>query len=249
MELQDLFFLGWKLQYLKRAGLYNSYVKNENYIYDNLEAIENTFKKIDIDRDILNRILRMKKTLDRYEIDERITDNDGNDLNEMVEVLFAQLNKELKELTIFESVKDCVLDKQCLVKLMNKEKTSFFDEEVWDELSDIAKSDYSDAAKCLLMGASTPATMITLRAAEDVVRRYYENKTGNDFSEKVWGSIINELKNLPDINKDLIEHLDYIRKTRRNLAQHPDKIYNQREAERIFMEIISSTHDIYADMK
>lgn len=113
----------------------------------------------------------------------------------------------------------------------------------------MAKSDFSDAAKCLLLGAATPASMITLRAAEDIVRRYYQYKTQQDFIGKAWGTITKELKTAPNVNMDLLQYLDYIRITKRNFTQHPDKIYTQREAERIFMEILSAAHDIYSDMQ
>jgi len=49
------------------------------------------------------------------------------------------------------------------------------------------------------------------------------------------------------INLDLISNLDYIRKTKRNITQHPDKIFNQREAESVFMQLISTVHDLYFD--
>ena len=47
---------------------------------------------------------------------------------------------------------------------------------IWDDLaaklSSTAKSDLEDSIKCLRCGIATPAAMISLRAAEDVVRKY-----------------------------------------------------------------------------
>jgi hypothetical protein len=40
------------------------------------------------------------------------------------------------------------------------------------KLSSTAKSDLEDSIKCLRCGIATPAAMISLRAAEDVVRKY-----------------------------------------------------------------------------
>jgi hypothetical protein len=61
------------------------------------------------------------------------------------------------------------------------------------------------------------------------------------------GMIVQELHKVPQINRKLLDYLDYIRSEKRNIAQHPDKIFTKRESERIFTEIVSATHDIYAD--
>ena len=46
----------------------------------------------------------------------------------------------------------------------------------------------------------------------------------------------------------MLNNLDFLRSEKRNIAQHPEKIFSQKEAERIFMDIISAVHDIYEDM-
>ena len=129
------------------------------------------------------------------------------------------------------------------------EQSAFFNNVIWTQLYEISKNDFSDAAKCLLLGAATPAAMITLRGAEEIVRQYYHYKTGKDYTEKPWGTITKELRGQKNVNQDLLQYLDYIRKTKRNLTQHLEKIYTQREAERIFMEILSAAHDIHSDMQ
>lgn len=51
------------------------------------------------------------------------------------------------------------------------------------------------------------------------------------------------------INKQLILYMDYIRSEKRNIAQHPTRIFTQKEAERMFMEIVCATHDIITALK
>jgi hypothetical protein len=88
--------------------------------------------------------------------------------------------------------------------------------------------------------------MVALRGMEAVIRKYYNLKTKKPAGRQNLGNIIDQLRIVKGINKRLIEHMDYIRSEKRNIAQHPNKIYSQREAERIFMEIVSATHDIFA---
>ncbi len=159
------------------------------------------------------------------------------------------LYSELNEVLTFQVVEDCCLDKSNLIKLMNVDSSVFFDKEVWEQITEIGKSDFSDAAKCLLVGASTPATMITMRATEEILKAYYIQKTESEPGRKTWGTLTDELKRVPEIDTSLIGHLDYLRTARRNITQHPNRTFTQREAERIFMEVIPTIHSIYSDME
>jgi len=186
--------------------------------------------------------------LEPYEEKKVVTEEDAIYLKERATTLIELISSELNELITFQVIEECCLDKVNLIKLMNSEKCVFFEDAIWKKISEIGKSDFSDAAKCLLIGAPTPATMITMRAAEEILRVYYTHKTENDPGRKTWGTMTDELKRVPDINESLIGHLDYLRKTHRNVAQHPNKTFTQREAERIFMEIIPTVHTMYSDM-
>lgn len=115
---------------------------------------------------------------------------------------------------------------------------SFFPKDVWNMLSIIQKSDINDACNCLLTKSWTPSVMISLRAAEDSIRKFYEFKTGNDSKRKGWKNIIDELSNIASINKSLLGYLDYIREIR-NTAEHPDEIFDQMEAERVFHQVVN----------
>ena len=148
----------------------------------------------------------------------------------------------------FIEFKKGALNQKALIFTSEGKPSNIFDKKVWKALPKIAQSDFSDAAKCLLVEASTPATMVALRGIEAVIRRYYAQKTKKASEKKNLGSIIKELHKTPQANKKLLDYLDYIRSEKRNIAPHPDKVFTQREAERIFMEIVSATHDIYAEI-
>jgi len=248
--LRNIYLVGSNLEYVKRGVRYGWKIFDDNYLYDGILRVQRCIEELGFSGDIesrLDSVLKLFKKLKDEETDTFVDPEKTLVLNN-IEALNGLILNKLNELIIFQAVKECALDKDCLIKLSNKEKTVMFDDRVWDELSDIAKSDYSDSAKCILTGAATPATMISLRAAEEEVRTYYTFKTGNEPGRKNWGTLITELKKEPDLKEELLNHLDYIRNAR-NIAQHPDKIYNQREAERIFMNVISMVHDIHEDMK
>jgi uncharacterized membrane protein len=117
-----------------------------------------------------------------------------------------------------------------------------------EKLTDIEKSDFSDAAKCLLLGTATPSVMVALRGAEASVRNYYQCKAQTDPGDKAWRQLTTELKNKATnlgIEDTFIGYLDYIGKAKRNFAQHPNKIYSLREAVIIFMQVVGLVEDIY----
>jgi len=248
LKLSDYLNIGHYLYYVEKGPSNNVPINGGHYLLYSLDQIEESLKSIKSFEKFENDIENLRNTMILYK-DNKIENKQYVDRIENYVLGFRSKFKEyIDNQIVFESVDNCTLDKNCLLKLRDQNQSPFFKSSIWENLSDIAKSDFSDAAKCLLLGASTPAVMITLRAAEDVVRNYYKYITGKDYNNKAWGSLLSELKKIDTINKDLIEHLDYLRKTRRNLAQHPDKVYNQREAELIFMEIISTTHDIFSDI-
>jgi hypothetical protein len=141
------------------------------------------------------------------------------------------------------------------VKRLLKGAKSFFKEDVWIRLSKTAKNDLADTVKCLLCNLPTPAVMISLRAIEDVLRQYYKYKTKQEPGRKNWKVILNELlakneKGGPkyNVNITLLGLLDYIRENERNVVEHPDKRFEQEEAEGIFSEVIKTINEIYRDI-
>ena len=63
--------------------------------------------------------------------------------------------------------------------------------------------------------------MVSLRASEDAVRKYYEFKSREKAGAADWKAILDRLLRREDVNRTLIGHLDYVR-TKRNEGEHPD---------------------------
>lgn len=247
-KLDRILDLGAMLEYIIRSPKIMPNVKGENFLYENIKRVEKSLISLGLNGSLKYQVQLMKEKLESYEEIKIIVPGDARFIQNKATTLLELIRYNLDEILTFEVIKECILDKPNLIKLMNSQNSIYFEEDIWNQLSEIGKSDFSDAAKCLLIGAPTPATMITMRGAEEILRLYYTHKTRNDPGKKTWGNLTDELKKVPGINEDLIGHLDYLRKTHRNVAQHPNKIFNQREAERVFMEINSMVHSIYSDM-
>ena len=234
MNLSDAYEQGMIINFLEHTPYTSPRVKGENFIIDNLRRILNTLKKHNISTTTQDEIENEIKLLDEsYTKKQRIKAEDASFLNEKVIHWSHYIQNELNERIVIEIFTDGTLN---FKKLLDGAQ-SFFPNEVWDSLSEISMSDLNDACSCLLTQSWTPAVMISLRASEDSIRKLYEIKTGMDTKKKGWNAILRELEEMKEINSNLLNYLDYIREIR-NTAEHPDKIFDQMEAERVFHQVV-----------
>jgi len=244
-----VFWFGSALEFIKQSDLAPYEVKGKGWL---LEMIYGALGFLEIcgikDDDIVLNMREWMAKLERtYKKGQKISKKDGKELSQDADRWQALIDKELCARPCIEFQKGA-LNQKALVDMSKGKPSSFFENDVWKELPKIAQSDFSDAAKCLLAGAATPATMVGLRGIEAVIREYYAAKTKKSTEKEDLFNIIKELEQMPQINKNLMGYIQYIRAEKRNIAQHPNRVFTQMEAERIFMEIVSATHDIYADI-
>jgi len=213
----------------------NVSVKGESLILDNLGWILDYLKECNLSPITQREIGSIIKRFDEsYEEKEPLNNEDAEMITEKVKLWEDRIENELIERIIIEVFTEGTLNSK---KLLLGGK-SFFPGDVWKTLSDISKSDLNDACNCLLTKSWTPAVMISLRASEDSIRKFYVFKTENDPQRKGWKNILDELSKIQDINKTLLGYLDYIRQIR-NTAEHPDEIFDQMEAERVFHQVVN----------
>lgn len=105
-------------------------------------------------------------------------------------------------------------------------------------LEPIEVSDLNEACRCILVGSATAAEHIALRAAESLLRRWYEDKTGNKLSRGTWGTVLDRLvKEYPENSRPKeITLLGYL-KQRRDEVAHPDRVSRLTEAECTLMNV------------
>lgn len=247
MDFSDIFELGTFIEFIRLSDTGHE-VKGKGWLLDILDHSSILLAFCDIeDEDLWAEIQQWIRKLDRtYKKGQKISKKTGKELSIEAERWQDLIYKALSARPFIEFGKGA-LNQKALVLTSEGKPSNIFNKKVWKDLPHIAQSDFSDSAKCLLVGASTPATMVALRGIEAVIRRYYTLTTKKSPEKKNLGTIIRELHKMPQTNEKLLDYLDYIRSEKRNIAQHPDKIFTQREAERIFMEIVNATHDIYAE--
>jgi hypothetical protein len=178
-----------------------------------------------------------------YKENEQLNEDDKRDLMEKAKIWDDRIANELFGRKIIEIFVDGTLNSEKLVL----GASTFFPSGIWVMLSIVAKSDLNDACNCLLTRSWTPSVMISLRAAEDCIRRFYKFKTGKETKNKGWKSILDDLDKLGNINKNIIGYLNYLREIR-NRSEHPEEVFDQMEAERVFHQVVNMVHVINKEM-
>ena len=234
MDLLTTYSMGVTMEYLRMITSFKSnvYVKGERFIIDCLKWIHRDLLKNELSEVTQLEIEEIIKKLDEsYDENQTLKDEDAIILNDRFIIWSDRIQNELNERKVIKVFTDGVLNpKQLLIG-----GKGFFREEMWNELSDISKNDLNDACNCILTQSWTPAVMISLRAAEDSIRGYYKLKTGKDLNN--WKQIIDELRKTSTTNEIILGYFDYIR-VLRNTAAHPDKIFDQMEAEGVFHKVV-----------
>lgn len=249
LDFADVLELGGTLGWIKCSDYGGHEVKGKGWLTDMLRQLGDFLIVCDIEDEIISSEIEewIKRLNRKYRAGQTISKKDGKELSDDSDRWDDSIYKALCGKPCIEFQKGA-LNQRALILTSRGKPSVIFETKVWRTLPKIAQSDYADAAKCLLVGASTPATMVALRGMEAVIRRYYFLKTKKKAGKKNLGNIIEELRKIPDINEQLIAYMDYIRSEKRNIAQHPTRVFNQKEAERIFMEIVSATHDVSPEM-
>ncbi len=246
MDLKDSFFIGI---YLDTCKMWTFRDSNSPFSikYPFLVQLKKLLLKLSTQSDTIQEIDEITKVYldvlifdDESDIKEA-TNEMKEKLIEMVPIWQDRIERELSNIRVIRLFEGTDLNPE---KLMNGAK-SFFSEEIWNLMKDIEKADLDDGCRCITLQAWTPASMITMRAVESVLRSYYQKITGNEPKAKTWGIILGELKNNESADKTLIGYLDYLREIR-NKLQHPDARFGQFETEAIFHHALHIANILYS---
>lgn len=241
MKLGNIFIIAAYLEYCTRTP---SFIKAKSFVpvfgdSGVLYALENIrifLERNQISKPTQNSISSFMDSLnEKYSEDENpsLKRSDAVELQDIAKLWFDRVQSEISEIVVFRAYTEGRLNPK---KLCDGAKT-FFQPKVWKKLPKIVKEDLEETAKCLLTQSWTASGLMSMRALESGVRKYYTEITGNSGDDKTFGQMTSELRNNQDADSKLIGYLDYLKDTRNDLA-HPNIRINQFEAEQAFQHTI-----------
>lgn len=255
MNLTGAYVLGEEIEYLHMSDVNRPYVfstaEKQLWVLGHLERIQRTLSGEGIAEPTLIEVSEWIKKLKEKYTDEFVVieEADADELVKSVSLWRDKIIQGLSHKPLIEVKLQSGLNPNELRKVAEQSPSEFIAKSTWDKLSDIEKSDLSDAAKCLLLGTATPSVMVALRGAEACIGKFYHSKTKMEPGEKTWRQLTSDLKTQAkalNIRESFIGHLDYIGDAKRNFAQHPNKVYSLREAVIIFMQVVGMIEDVYS---
>ena len=94
-----------------------------------------------------------------------------------------------------------------------------------DLVPPIEHSDLNEACACILIGSATAGEYIALRAAENLLRRWYLHQTGKTIERGTWGIVLDRLEEEypPKSRPKELALLGYL-KLRRDEVAHPERV-------------------------
>lgn len=245
MELDKIFMLGislgackvWTLE-ITDTPFYTPLIRPLTLFRINILKFLN-LPETNQEIDTLIDLIELMKTKPDPEYREKETQGIKNYLIKRIPIWQDRINRELSNIHVTQLSSETSLNP---AKLLIGAK-SFFKEEIWNSMIDLEKEDLDDACRCISLEAWTPASMITMRVVESVLRAYYKKITSFDLKD--WGKILSELKSTSSDDKILLGYLDYLRVIR-NKLQHPDARLDQHEAEALFHHALHIINILYS---
>jgi hypothetical protein len=232
-SVSSYFFFGTAVRYLQDAQQGNTVDGSGGIVY-NLEQAIKSLENIGLVTSLRGiDTLGIRKMLD--ELKSRppksfLTAEDAETLKEKASDLRKIIMAEAAGAFVYATT-----DKRIDVsKLLNKPE-ALFHPDCFTKLSDIARSDFKEACKCIAFELPTAGAFHLLRGTESVLRDYYaKTAKQNRIKQKEWGPLIKDLLSRKNQDATLLANLDNIRLSFRNPTQHPDKIYDIQEVQDLF---------------
>lgn len=125
-------------------------------------------------------------------------------------------------------------DKRYSVSRLMSGIGSLFATDVFDGLPDLAKFDFEEGGKALAYDLNTAAAFHFLRGTEAVLRDFYTRVVRQQRIARpwLWYPMVQHMRGKRNAPSDLVlDNLDSLRVHFRNPTQHPDKTYDEAEAQ------------------
>lgn len=245
LTISDAYNLGTHIIYLQFAGRNNHPVGSPEYGYilESLESLQNTLLSTDTSLTVASQIEDFKAVLyTHYEGEDastNINDELGSQLEQHAETWNQLLVETLAEERRLNVPNTGILDLEQLMGSPNQ----LFRQEVWESMDEIPRQDIIESCRALPMGCSTATVMVSLRAVEHYLRKWYEYETSEKLQQRTWGSVLDELMDIyvaeEDTGAPVIQQLSgvpsvlsnlYYLKEKRNQVSHPDESPSGHEA-------------------
>jgi len=229
--------IGGYLQWLISQDNIQDKAKGDRGIISTLKRSKEFLEEVEFNEKwVFEEIDNWISKLSKYKVGQKIIKQTAEKLSYDTGNWFTEVSSYLEKCYYWEIRPEGISD---LKKLFEEETQSFFSKKnYWKKLSKVAKHDLDEACLCLAFERPTAAAFLIMRATEGVLRHLYESKTQQPLQGFInWGELTKKLQS--QISPLLKDNLNHLKNNFRNPVAHPDKIYSQKEAERLLHNAIN----------
>ena len=240
---------GTSFRYLQDASV-GYPIHGHGLIIGNLEALFKKLEELNL-RVTIRAASDLKKVHTEFKAtpaDSKLDAAQAKKLTSTVIALRQTLEAELKGMNAY-----VVSPKRIEIERLVGEPDALFAPNVFGALSEIARYDITEAARCIAFERPTAAAFHLMRATEESLRNYYCHFVKRDrLDPMLWGPVVQALKNhrRAKAHDALNRNLDNIRVSFRNPTQHPDKVYDIHESQDLWslcVDVINRMHRVRAE--
>lgn len=213
----DSLILGAQIQWLRDYS--SSQVERDTLISVLDEISENTrkFSGEKIALKIEETIENLEKA---YEEGEKVPESEVSSIAEEIRVRQRRILNLVNDEKAIPVKRGGLFDVEAA---MDKPEMLFL-HEVWEWMPEETQSDIAEACKSLAAGCPTGAMMLSLRALEERLRKWYESEYDEEIND-TWGQVLKELEEEFGDGRPkpaVLSNLDYLRE-KRNEIFHPEE--------------------------
>lgn len=198
-------------------------IKNIEYFFETLDDL-----KLQVTKRAAKKLSSLHDRLSQQE-GPSISKTDAEKLKTIIRELRQTLHAEIEGFDAY-----IVTPKRIATEHLINDISGLFAKDVYAKLPQVAAYDIAEAGKCVAFERPTAAAFHILRAAEDVLRSFYEKVVKQKrITSRMWGPIVIDLRKRTAMKNEaaLLNNLDNIRASFRNPTQHPEKIYSMDEVQ------------------
>ena len=177
----------------------------------------------------VERLSKLHKELKESDSKATLSSDQTRTLRREIDNLRLTLEAELRCIDAY-----VLSGKRLDVKRMLNDVPSLFAPNVFTAVSSLAKSDLTEAARCIAFECPTAGAFHLMRATEDVLRDFYRFYIKRDrCNPLLWFPMVQGLQRHRKAKEydALLRNLDNIRVSFRNPTQHPEKVYDIHEVQ------------------
>lgn len=253
LTLADALQLGSNLEHIR--GISDKSEPSRNKVVTVLEATSELLRSNNLDTVVISQVQEAKskyQSLDKKSLNDREKATLAQEAITWTHLLNQEFKRE-KRIPVSDTG---LLD----VDLLVDSPENLFTPAVWDWLDERPRLDLQEACKTIVVGCSTSSVMLSLRAVEHCLSKWYEKN--NESLDAAWGrvldqlmeeyaeddkkndTVLTQLSDLPPVLSNL-----YYLKEKRNEVNHPDESPSPQEARRTLMIVAATITEIFEEMR